>query len=304
MEKSELPVGKLNKVAADFNGRMGFYIEDLNTGLIHQHNQKQRFPTASVCKITVLIELFRQVEEGQLSLDQRHRLEGNVSTHGSGTLSLMKDGPEMTLLDYSRMMIAVSDNIATDTLINILGTDCINATLDKLGFPNTRTSVTIGRYHYRMAGLADDVPCSTENDALYKQAIDEAGGPDFSSLSYQDSLENNVATPADMGAILKQLHQGSIVTPAASAAMIELLKTCQDRRMLAHPVARGISIAHKSGSSGRIKGDVGIIFLPTGPLIVSAFALAADSDVNGGEAIAQISRLAVEACSPASINAV
>lgn len=301
MAKPELPIDALNEVAASFNGRMGFYIEDLNSGLRHQHNEGQRFPTASVCKISVMIELFRQAEEGRLALGQRHRLQDNVSTYGSGTLSIVRDGPELTLLDYCRMMIAVSDNIATDTLINILGTDSINATLDAMGFPNTRTSVTIGRYHYRMAGLPDNVPCCTDGDALYKEAMDAAGGPDFSSISFQDSLENNVATPADMGKILAQLHRGTIVNAAASASMIELLKTCQDRRMLANPLQRELQIAHKSGSSGRIKGDVGIVFLPTGPLIISAFALAAASDVNGGEAIAELSRLAVKALAPASI---
>ena len=49
MAKPELPIDALNEVAASFNGRMGFYIEDLTSGLRHQHNEGQRFPTASVC---------------------------------------------------------------------------------------------------------------------------------------------------------------------------------------------------------------------------------------------------------------
>ena len=73
MAKPELPIDALNEVAASFNGRMGFYIEDLNSGLRHQHNEGQRFPTASVCKISVMIELFRQVDSGELSFDDRQR---------------------------------------------------------------------------------------------------------------------------------------------------------------------------------------------------------------------------------------
>ena len=295
----QFPTAACDKIAADFRGRIGFYIEDLTTGITHEHNADQRFPTASVCKVPVMIELFRQVEIGTLSLDERRRLQSNISTHGSGTLQLMEDAPELTLRDYCRLMIGISDNMATDFLLDVVGLESVNATLDAMGFPNTRTSVTLGRYHYRMFGM-EDVPCNRENDVLQQKRA-ETHGTDFNSISFQDSLENNVATPRDMGIILKQLHAGQVVSPQASAAMIEMLKLCNDRRMIARDLNRDIPIGHKIGSSGRIKGDVGLIFLPTGPLVVSAFALASGDGVRGDEAIAEIARLAVEAFSPESI---
>ena len=296
----QFPKAACDQIAADFRGRIGFYIEDLTTGITHEHNADQRFPTASVCKVPVMIELFRQVENGTLSLDHRRRLQGDISTHGSGTLQLMEDEPELTLRDYCRLMIGISDNMATDFLIGVVGLESVNATLDAMGFPNTRTSVTLGRYHYRMFGM-DDVPCNRENDVVQQKRA-ETHGTDFNSVSFQDSLENNVATPRDMGSILKQLHAGQIVSPQASAAMIEMLKLCNDRRMIARDLNRDIPIGHKIGSSGRIKGDVGLIFLPTGPLVVSAFALASSDGVRGDKAIAEITRLAVEALSPDSIR--
>ena len=295
----QFPTAACDQIAADFCGRIGFYIEDLTTGITHEHNADQRFPTASVCKVPVMIELFRQVEIGTLSFDERRRLQGNISTHGSGTLQLMEDAPELTLRDYCRLMIGISDNMATDFLLDVVGLESVNATLDAMGFPNTRTSVTLGRYHYRMFGM-EDVPCNRENDVLQQKRA-ETHGTDFNSISFQDSLENNVATPRDMGIILKQLHAGQVVSPQASAAMIEMLKLCNDRRMIARDLNRDIPIGHKIGSSGRIKGDVGLIFLPTGPLVVSAFALASGDGVRGDEAIAEIARLAVEAFSPESI---
>ena len=295
----QLPTAAFDQIVADFHGRIGFYIEDLTTGITHEYNADQRFPTASVCKVPVMIELFRQVDTSTLSLDERRRLQGNISTHGSGTLKLMEDAPELTLRDYCRLMISISDNMATDFLLGVVGLESVNATLDAMGFPNTRTSVTLGRYHYRMFGM-DDVPCTRENDVLqHKRA--ETHGTDFNSVSFQDSLENNVATPRDMGSILKQLHAGQVVSPQASAAMIEMLKMCNDRRMIPRDLKPDIPTAHKIGSSGRIKGDVGLVSLPTGPLVVSAFALASDDGVRGDEAIAEISRLAVETLSPESI---
>ncbi len=295
----QFPTAVCDQIAVDFRGRIGFYIEDLTTGITHEYNADQRFPTASVCKIPVMIELFRQVEIGSLSLDERYRLQGNISTHGSGTLKLMEDAPELTLRDYCRLMIGISDNMATDFLLRVVGLESVNTTLDAMGFPNTRTSVTLGRYHYRMFGM-DDVPCNRENDVLqHKRA--QTQGVDFNSISFQDSLENNVATPRDMGSILKQLHAGQIVSPQASTTMIEMLKLCNDRRMIARDLKPDIPIGHKIGSSGRIKGDVGLIFLLTGPLVVSAFALANGDGIRGDEAIAEITRLAVGAFSPESI---
>ena len=295
----QFPRAAYDQIAADFCGRIGFYIEDLTTGITHEHNADQRFPTASVCKVPVMIELFRQVEIGRLSLDERRRLQGNISTHGSGTLQLMEDGPELTLRDYCRLMMGISDNMATDFLLDVVGLESVNATLDAMGFPNTRTSVTLGCYHYRMFGM-DDIPCNRENDVLQQKRA-ETHGVDFNSVSFQDSLENNVATPRDMGVILKQLHAGQIVSPQASATMIDMLKLCNDRRMIPRDLKSDIPIAHKIGSSGRIKGDVGLIFLPTGPLVVSAFALASGDGIRGDEAIAEIARLAVETLSPESI---
>ena len=297
---NQFPTAVYDQIATDFRGGIGFYIEDLTTGITHEHNADQRFPTASICKVPVMIELFRQVEVGILSLDERYRLQANISTHGSGTLKLMEDAPELTLRDYCRLMIGISDNMATDFLLKVVGLESVNVTLDALGFPNTRTSVTLGRYHYRMFGM-DDVPCNRENDVLQQKRV-ETHGTDFNSLSFQNSLENNVATPRDMGSILKQLHAGQVVSPQASATMIEMLKLCNDRRMIPRDLKPDIPIAHKIGSSGRIKGDVGLVFLPTGPLVVSVFALANDDGVRGDEAIAGISRLAVEAFSPESIR--
>lgn len=296
----QFPTAACDQVAADFRGRIGFYIEDLTTGITHEHNADQRFPTASVCKVPVMIELFRQVELGRLSLDERRRLQGGISTHGSGMLQLMEDAPELTLRDYCRLMMGISDNMATDFLLGVVGLESVNTTLDAMGFPNTRTSVTLGRYHYRMFGM-DDVPCNRENDVLQQKRA-ERHGTDFNSLSFQDSLENNVATPRDMGSILKQLHAGQVVSSQASTAMIEMLKLCNDRRMIPRDLNRDIPIGHKIGSSGRIKGDVGLIFLPTGPLVVSAFALASSDGARGDEAIAEITRLAVETFSPESIT--
>ena len=293
------PVDEIEKTADSFRGRFGFYLEDLVSGVTHARLEEERFPTASMCKIPVMVELFRQVEAGVLSLGDRRRLVGEIARHGSGTLQLMQDCPELTLADYCRMMMAVSDNMATDFLMSVVGLANIDKTMDELGFFSVRTSMTIGRFHYAMAGM-EELPCNTENDAILLAKLKE-GERDFDSISYSDSPRNNVTSPREMALLVKRIHLGEIVSADASAAMIEMMKGCQDRRMMARYVDPEIEVAQKTGSSGRIKGNTGMVYLPSGPLLISAYGLAAADDVDGGEAIALISRLAVGAVAPESV---
>ena len=290
------PTTEMDTIAREFDGRMGFSFEDITTGETHQYAANQRYPTASVCKITVMAELFRQDARGTLSLDDRVRMEDRYSTHGSGQLKLMQDEPEISLRDYCRMMITISDNMATDLLMETVGLANINAFLDRLGCPNTRTSVTMGLYHYRMT-YQDDLPTNRANDALQAEAS-AAGVNDFKSVSYMDSPDNNVAAPAEMGRIMKRLYEGTLVSPDASLQMLEMMKNARDLRMIRRDLPREIVVAQKSGSSGRIKGNVGIVYLPSGPMIVSAFATANSNDVRADEAIAEVCRLAYAAFCP------
>lgn len=296
------PRDNMNDIARDFDGRMGFYFEDLTSGKTHQYAAAERYPTASVCKITVMAELFRQDAEGMLSLNDRKRMSDRYSTHGSGQLKLMQDEPEISLRDYCRMMITISDNMATDLLMETVGLTNVNAFLDRLGCPNTRTSVTMGRYHYRMT-YQDHLPTNRANDVLQAEAS-AAGANDFKSVSYMDSPDNNVAAPAEMGRIMKMLYEGTLVSSDASLQMLEMMENARDLRMIRRDLPRDIVVAQKSGSSGRIKGNVGIVYLPSGPMIVSAFATANSNDARADEAIAEVCRLAYAAFCPEVLESV
>ena len=300
-QKSEgrFPHAEMHRIAADFQGRLGFYVEDLTTGETGEYAADQRFPTASICKVPIMVELFRQAEAGRLSLDERRRLQGCLS-YSMGALNLLEDEPELTLRDFCRLMIQVSDDLATDFLLEVVGGSSVNSHLDALGLVHTRVNMPMGRWHYRMVGM-DDHPFTHENDAQLMAGV-QAGEIDFESLPFQDSCENNVTTPREMGTLLKQLHHGQIVSPSASERMMEMLLRGRDRRMIPCFVNPEVPIAHKYGSSGRIKGDVGIVFLPPGPLVIAALAVSREDAVRGDEAIAQISRLAVTAFSPKSID--
>ncbi len=290
----------LEKTLKSFNGEASIYIKDIKTGKTFEHQPHLPLPTASICKIPVMIELFKQASEDKLSLQDRHRLSSKISAYGSGVLSMLYDEPELTLYDYARLMISVSDNMATDVLINLLTPDEINATMDSLGFTNTRTSVTMGEYHYRFFG-SGHLPTNRENDTriLNSQA---KSGTDPESISYQGVPQNNITSAADMGQILEQLYGGKIVDPDSSTAMINLLKDCRAKTKIPRHLNTDVVVAHKIGGSNRIQGDIGIVYLPTGPLVISALTLGNDRESRGNDTIAELSKIAVGALSPSSLS--
>ena len=304
MREQAFPEAEMDRVAGEFDGRFGIYVEELNSGMVYQYNERERFPTASVCKVPVMMELFRQAEAGRLSLDQRRRFDGKaIARPGSPLLDVVRDEPEMTLHDYCRLMIQVSDNLATDFLIDVVGEGSVNSMLDEIGYTQTRTTVTLGRYHYRMAGLGDDVPINRENDQLLARKV-ASTGHDYDSVSYTDSPENNVAAPCELADMLKKIERGQMFSQESSTAMLDMLKEGRDRRMIPRYIKPQITIAHKYGSSGIIKGDAGIVYLPSGPLVVVGFALGkpgADAE-QGSRVIGRVTRLAAAACSPESVE--
>lgn len=286
--------------AKNFPGYIGFYVKDLTSGVSHEYDADRQLPSASICKIPILIELYQQVEKGLLSLDTRFRLRKGISTHGTGVLRLLEDLPELTLRDYCRLMIGVSDNMATDLLLEVLGIKTINSSLDSLGFRRTRINMTMGQWHYLMVRMENE-PCNIKNDALMMEKV-RTNGINYNGLPFLGSSKNNVATARDMGEIMEQLYEGHIISSQASTRMINMLKRCESRSMIPRDLMPEIIIAHKHGSSSRIKGDVGLLFLPTGPLVISVLTLAKYNSFAGSEIIAKISRLAVKSLSLDSIS--
>ncbi len=299
IRKVVFPTEQLDNCAAAFPGRIGFVVKDLATGAVYQYHPTERFPTASVFKVPILFELFRQAQRGQIDLDRRYRVEPDISTHGTGVLKMLHDHPELTLRDYCRLMIAVSDNIATDMVLRAVGADAINATLDELSLHDTRVSMEIGRWHYMMVGMGQ-AGINRENDErMLKEGA--SSNFDYDGIAFSDGLNNNVASPEDMVSLLEKLHVGTLAGEDDARAIIEMLKSCAHRGIIPAHIRPEIELAHKHGSSHRIKADVGIIYLPTGALIVAGFTLASETTGTGGNVLATMTRLAVQAVAPDAI---
>jgi beta-lactamase class A len=126
-------VRRLTELSDHFSGRLGIAARHLGTGEELAVHADESFPTASSIKIAVLIELYRQAQAGELSLRERQKYTLHDRTLGSGLLSDLDEGLEPTLRDLAVLMMAISDNTATNMLIDRLGKERINATLRGAG---------------------------------------------------------------------------------------------------------------------------------------------------------------------------
>lgn len=132
---------QLANVAEHLNGVMGYAIKDLSSGETLLRLPDTVFPQASSIKLTILLELMRQAQEGKLSLEEKHTLRRSEMTVGDTEpiLTMLGDGTvTLSLHDLAIFMVVLSDNTATNILIDRLGMDNINEGVTRIGLKETR----------------------------------------------------------------------------------------------------------------------------------------------------------------------
>lgn len=214
-------------------GIFGVYAKDLRSRRFFAHRAEEPFPAASTIKIPILIELYRRVEDEHLDLDARITMRDEDRVEGSGVLLDLTPGLSLCLRDLATLMISVSDNTATNLLIDYLGIDAVNRTGRDLGMRQTRLLRRLERVPPVLAG------------------------------------GRNVTTPRDLSRVMELLARGLCITSAASTRMVQVLKRCQGPLAIAPPVrpprfvgdAPRPLVAHKTGSLSDACHDTGIVWL-------------------------------------------
>jgi beta-lactamase class A len=221
-----------------FQGEMGVYAKNLDTGETIAIGADQRFPTASLIKVAVMAEVFRQIEAGRIRKDQIVVLK-DADKAGDETipLNMLHDGTPLTVLDLLRFMIAYSDNTATNLLVGLVGTANVDKLLDSYGLTKTR----LYRPTFR-DGHADVLPEEEKEYGL------------------------GSTTPREAARLMELIVEGKVVSRAAGDDMIALLATQQDRAMIPRslPYEReAFLVANKTGwdeeklpDASGFKGDV------------------------------------------------
>ena len=220
--KRPSPEARIAERLRAFHGEMGIYAKNLDTGETVAVNADQRFPTASLIKVAVMAEVFRQIDSETLRKDQAVVLHASDKA-GDETvpLNMLHDGTSLTVEDLLHFMIAYSDNTATNLLVGLVGTARVDALLDSYDLKKTR----LYRPTFR-DGHADVLPEEEKEYGL------------------------GSTTPREAARLIELIAEGKVVSRAAGHAMVALLAQQQDRAMIprALPFDRAeILVANKTG---------------------------------------------------------
>jgi len=246
---------QLEQVVAGFDGVMGVAAKDLTSGESFVLNPDVVFPTASSIKITILIELYRQAQAGTLKLDEKVAVSKAMMVGGSGVLARFSDGgSSLSLRDIAVLMIVLSDNTATNIVIDRVGMQSVNDLLARNNLRQTR---------------------------LQRKMIDTEA---------QRAGRENVSTPAEMIWLLGLLHQGKLLDAAHTGAVMEILAYAKDTA-LRRAIPTSIPLASKTGTLAGVACESGIVLLKDRPFAISVMTTFGGTQANAEGAITDAARI-------------
>ncbi len=279
---------RLVRLAKNLDGTIGIGVKTTWDGTELFIQPDRSFPMASVFKIPVLIELLLQAEEGGLSLADRVTVTEALKSPGSGVLKELTSTPSLSLADLAMLMIIISDNTATDILVERVGTAAINRHLALWGFTVTRVPMTCRQLLFDLAGKPAG-PFTPEMRLEVEQTL-KTRARSFTGRAYADR-DNNVTTPREMIALLELLVTDGRLSPEVRAQALHFMRRQQIRDRLPFHLPQGTDLAHKTGSIAGVRNDAGILFVPRGPVLICAFTRDLKEDQAGTAAIAGVGRL-------------
>jgi beta-lactamase class A len=250
---------EIQSVIAASEAEMGVAVHHLESGEECHVNADHPFPMASVFKIPILAEAFRQLRQGHFQLADRWTLSEAHKNRGSGILPFFEAGLTPTVRDLLTLMIIISDNTATDLIVHRLGGPAaVEGTMHQLGLTNIHFKLTV-------KDLLDDClpPAEAEADDEQVKARYPTGFK-RDSLAFSPGPENNVSTPRDMTRLLCMIFRGEIVDREACDQMLDILLQQQFNVRLTRFLPRGTQCAHKTGTLGGVRNDSGIIYINEG----------------------------------------
>lgn len=229
--------GVIQPLVLAHKGKAAVAVRNLRTGESYAYHADEVMPTASLIKFPVMVEAYRQAGLGMVDLDAKITLKATDKVPGSGILTQhFSPGTTITLRDSVRLMIAFSDNTATNLVLDAIGIGATAATMDAMGYPNTKIHSKVFRRDTSV----------------------------FLERSKKFGLGSTTA--AEMIRLLDELHRKRLVSPAASEAMIEHLRACDDDEKFPRFLPPGTKIAFKTGSLADTRTAAGIIECPAEPV--------------------------------------
>lgn len=222
----------IEQVTSGYEGVVGVSVRNLRTGESLSIRGAETFPTASLIKVAVLVALLDEVQKGSIRLDDPLTMIARDRVGGSGVLQHLHSGLGLTIEDAARLMIIISDNTATNLLLDKVPMRTVWAKMDSLGLPHTRIH---SKTFLRSTSVAMD-----------------------SSVKYG----LGVTTPDEMVRLFTLLHEGRAVSPRMDSLALGMLRENEDWNKLVRWLPDGATAAHKSGDVDQSRNDCGILYGP------------------------------------------
>lgn len=220
---------------------------------IFKYNEDKVFPSASLIKIPIMIEALYAAQNGEYRLDEKIKIEENTRVPYSIISELKLD--EYPLIDLITLMIILSDNTATNVLIELLGYGRINERIKKLNCNNT---------------------------ILKRKMMDFKAAKEG---------KENMTSPMDMAIIMEKIYKKSIINLESCNIMIDILSRQKHRDMLPRYIVDEVTIAHKTGELTGLNHDVGVFYLDNIHYLIGIFTTNGKDDLEGKRTIGRISKL-------------
>ena len=224
----------LHTIIATSPSLTGLMAVDLSSGESISINENIIFTQASAIKIPILMEVYKQAHEKKFALSDIRTLLPSNTVAGSGILNVMVDPVNLSIRNLCVLMIGLSDNSATNTLIELVGMKSVTNTMQSLGFSNTK-----------LQRKMIDQPASLRN-------------------------EENISTPAEAVGIMKLLHEGKFIDKSTSGEILSILRNNPiANSKIADGLPSNLKLAFKPGGMGGVSTEWAIVYLLNRPYAIA-----------------------------------
>ncbi|MDD4954931.1 MAG: class A beta-lactamase-related serine hydrolase [Candidatus Omnitrophica bacterium] len=227
---------KVKVISKNFKGEYSYVIKNIEKPYCEiSRNEDKMFPAASVIKLPVAAVAFKAVKEGKVSLSRKFKISAKDIAGGSGIIKTMPVPVMLTFKEIIEIMIANSDNTATNKIIGILGYDYLNKGFKELGLNRT---------------------------VLKRKMMDFSGR--------KRGVENYTSV-SDVVFLLEEIYKGELVDKDSSEMMLSFLSKQKINDRIPRYLPKNTKIAHKTGLERGVVHDAGIIFSPNGDYLICVF---------------------------------